>query len=132
MGVASDVGQAMTYWILTNKKTIIARSSVAPLTDVDLRSPSIKEQFDKFNREYFMANPLSSGDIDIFPEVVRELEEDVIYNTPEADDFTPESNDEYLSAQIILPVGGELHRVKSHAGCVIRMEGPLEPKTPIL
>lgn len=110
MGIATDVGQAMTYWVLTNKKTIIARSSVAPLTDMDLHNPSIKDQFDKFNRECFTTNLTSSGDIKIFPEIIKELEEDVIYSTPEADNFTPECYDEYLSTQIVLPVGGEFHR----------------------
>ena len=33
-----------------------------------------------------------------------------IYSTPEADEFTPESYDEYLSAQVVLPVGEELKR----------------------
>ena len=27
---------------------------------------------------------------------------------PEMDDFTPENYDEYLTAQILLPVGGEM------------------------
>jgi hypothetical protein len=28
----------------------------------------------------------------------------------EADSFTPESYDEYLLAQVVLPVGGKLHK----------------------
>ena len=33
LGVASDVGQATTYWILTDKCTVIARSSIVRLPD---------------------------------------------------------------------------------------------------
>ena len=113
LGVAEDVGQAMTYWVLTDKRTIIARSSVAPLSDVDMRSPSIKEQFTRFNDKCFLQNarggPSPNG-IEIFPEVIKEMDEDLIYNTQEADEFTPESFDEFLSAQVLLPVGGELRR----------------------
>jgi len=106
MGVASDVRQAMTYWVLTHKKTIIAQSSVLPLTDIDMRNPSIGDQFDDFNKKCFN----SSGNVEIFPKIVKEMNEDVIYSTPEADDFTPEIFDEYLSAQVVLPEGGELQR----------------------
>jgi hypothetical protein len=69
MGVANDVGQAMTYWVLTDKKTIIARSSVAPLSDLDYRNPSIKNQLDEFNRKCHISGP---SEIDIFPEVISE------------------------------------------------------------
>lgn len=44
LGVSHDVGQAMTYWILTVKCTIIARSSVKPLDDHELRDPIIISQ----------------------------------------------------------------------------------------
>jgi hypothetical protein len=45
LGVASKVGQAMTYWLLTSKGTVIARSSVTHFTEDNMRDPSlIKEQ----------------------------------------------------------------------------------------
>jgi hypothetical protein len=108
MGVAEDVGQAMTYWVLTQKGTIIARSSVAPLSDIDLRNPAVKDKMDNFIKTCYVAQGGSSSiPIDVFPEAVEEGGE---YHAPEADTFTPESFDEYLQAQVVLPVGGELQR----------------------
>jgi len=62
MGVAQDVGQAMTYWVLTSKRTIIARSSIAPLSNIDLRDPTLKDRFNEFNKSCF-ASSHSKGDI---------------------------------------------------------------------
>lgn len=45
LGVASKVCQAMTYWILTSKGTVVARSSVAHFTEQDRRNDTlIREQ----------------------------------------------------------------------------------------
>jgi hypothetical protein len=43
--------------------------------------------------------------VDNRDEVLSPDEEEVIYKTPEMDDYTPGSFDEYLSAQVTLPVG---------------------------
>jgi len=112
IGVAQDVGQAMTYWILTRKGTVIARSSIAPLSDVDLRSQVVQEKMNAFIEtcSTSLSNSTNTNfkPIDIFPEIIDG--DEVNYSTPEADDFTPDGFDEYLSAQVILPVGGELRR----------------------
>jgi len=112
IGVAMDVGQAMTYWILTAKGTIIARSSIAPLSNMDLRSQVTQERKDNFNKTCLtpLNNRMSAkpNTIDVFPEIIDE--EEAKYSTQEADDFTPDGYDEYLSAQVILPVGGEFRR----------------------
>jgi hypothetical protein len=112
MGVADDIGQAMTYWILTEKRTIIARSSFSSLSDMDLKSQVIRDKMDSFTKTCFtpQGNPTgtSLNTIEIFPEIIDG--EEVKYSTQEADDFSPDGFDEYLSAQVNIPVGGEYRR----------------------
>jgi len=109
LGVAHDVGQAMTYWLLTEKGTVLARSSVTVLTGLEEHEPQAKAQQESFMSK-LAANSPGSSDLassQIFPELVDDEPE---FSTPEADEYTPESYDEYLQAQVILPVGGELRR----------------------
>jgi len=109
LGVARDVGQAMTYWLLTEKGTIIARSSVTTVSDLEGREPRMREQQELFMSKV-AANTLNASNAtvsQIFPELIDDTPE---FSTPEADQFTPEAYDEYLLAQVVLPIGGELHR----------------------
>jgi hypothetical protein len=41
IGVAKDVGQAMTYWLLTENVTVIARSSVIQLQEYEKTDPVV-------------------------------------------------------------------------------------------
>lgn len=111
LGVAQDVGQAMTYWILTHKGTVVARSSIIPLSLDDALDENLKHQKEAFMVEHSQGERNSSGlqdeSIKVFPDLV---DDDPAYTTPEADDYSPEAYDEYLNAQVILPVGGELRR----------------------
>jgi hypothetical protein len=113
LGVAGDVGQAMTYWILTAKCTIIARSSVKQLQDYEKRDPLIIAQQERFtvhlpeNRRRLTKSdgdsPFESVDLEELP-----LEEEAqVYTTPEMDEYTPDSYDEYLSALVTFPVGDQ-------------------------
>jgi hypothetical protein len=116
LGVVHDVGQAMTYWLLTEKGTVLARSSVTALVNLKEHEPHIKEQQASFIIK-LMANSPGASELassQIFPELVDDEPE---FSTPEADDYTPESYDEYLQAQVILPGGGESRR-----GQVIRQK----------
>jgi hypothetical protein len=111
VGVAGDVGQAMTYWILTSQCTVIACSSVTRLQDHELRDTLISSQQEQFTAQLHECKHLSSTleepfvTVDNRDEVLSPDEEEVIYKTPEMDDYTPGSFDEYLSAQVTLPVG---------------------------
>jgi hypothetical protein len=50
LGVAHRVGQAMCYWFLTAKNgTVIARSTVGPITDDELGTDTIKADIAKFD-----------------------------------------------------------------------------------
>ncbi len=123
--MATDVGQAMTYWILTDKSNVIARSSVIALQDHEKRNPVILSRQLAFMEQLKMKHGdnkvellthvfVSDDDIQdsISQESIALLEEltdgEAGYHVPEMDDFTPESYDEYLTAQILLPVGGEM------------------------
>jgi len=112
LGVAQDVSQAMTYWVLTDKNTVIARSSVTALTSIEERDDQIKGQQGVFMTRLFQRGQGNNGSdtsepVDIFPDLVDDVPE---FTTPEADNYTPESYDEYLQAQVVLPIGGELRR----------------------
>jgi hypothetical protein len=60
IGVASDVGQPMTFWILTQNCTIIARSSVKSLQDFERRDPVVLSQQETFMQSIFERRKLSS------------------------------------------------------------------------
>ncbi len=135
LGVAQDVGQAMTYWVLTHKGTVVARSSVTPVTPDDLLDETLEHQKSTFmlgcvSPDDVGASASSTTPIEVFPDVV---DDDPVHTTHEADDFTPEAYDEYLRAQVILPVGGELkrgeviRRKRDHEGCPlgVRNTNPL-------
>jgi hypothetical protein len=126
VGVATDVGQALTYWLLTDKCTVIARSSVIHLRDYELSDPTILRQQDEYMRKiherghmsYDIEDPFIITESDHqFSDFTHE-EENQVYSTPEMDDFTPETYDEYLAAQVLLPLGDSMHSMQM--GEVIR------------
>jgi hypothetical protein len=111
VGVAKDVGQAMTYWLLTKNCTVIAWSSIIQLQEYEKTDPIVIQQQENFMQCVLERRRLSvefeepfvtvEGDSD-FADFTPE-EEALIYKSPEMDDCTPEAFNEYLSAQEILP-----------------------------
>ena len=121
LGVAHRIGQELCYWILPASGVPIARMTVHPFSDEDRRDPAIKERartYDeavkaKLNGERTEAaqepesiwdqdgEDLSSNndDDDGFEPYEHKVE------MPEADDFTPETCDKYIAAQVLLPKG---------------------------
>jgi hypothetical protein len=59
LGVAQDVGQAMVYWVLTEKGTVIARSSVIGLYDHELRDPATMSKLQSFMDNLYERKRLS-------------------------------------------------------------------------
>jgi hypothetical protein len=60
LGVAHSVGQAMTYWVLKSNGYVVARSTVWPITDEELRSKA-----DNIARDSFMTELTTHvGDLD--------------------------------------------------------------------
>jgi hypothetical protein len=110
--VATKVGQAMTYWVLTAKGTIIARSSITHLSALKQRDPVQAKEQDQFSMKLCKLKKydLNLQDSIFIPSVITEdtniVEED--YVTPEANQYTPDSFDEYLNAQVVLPKGDHM------------------------
>jgi len=107
LGVASNVGQSMTYWLLTEKGTVIARSSVSSLSEMDKRDVNVKQRQEAFmtkiNGRLEINGSLEEA-IKIFPDVPDDSVEP--YSMEEVDSYTHEQYDEYISAQVILPIEG--------------------------
>jgi hypothetical protein len=49
IGIAHRVGQAMCYWLLPQSGIPITRTTVQPLTDIELQTDAIKEQLKSFD-----------------------------------------------------------------------------------
>ena len=130
IGVAHDVGSPMTFWILPASCKVLARSTVFPLTEDEANDPLIKAKM----LELDLAIKEKIGDsvkdddvndnlIGLFPEVPDDIflpdndhgdhvPTDDADAVPEADDFTPEAYDEYLTAEVLLPNMGEMTKAK--------------------
>jgi len=129
IGVAHDVGGPLTYWVLTEKCKVVARSSVTPLTELELKEPliraqavtlddAIKAKIGKHRTDEEVEEELDGlfpttgdllGDEDI-DDGMEPFEADAAM--PEADEWTPETFDQYLTAEVLLPVRGELVKAR--------------------
>ncbi len=123
LGVASNVGQSMCYWILTANGEYIARSTVIPILPEDLNSTILKEQMTNFTESvheeigdhnkavvkgetiaeddiYFNAFFDDKSDEDITWPWEKELEELPLSEETEA---SLETLDNYINTNVILP-----------------------------
>jgi Reverse transcriptase (RNA-dependent DNA polymerase) len=118
IGVANDIGSSLTYYVLPKSCRPIPRSSVMPLTPDELLQPEIKSQI----LEYDAAIKEKIGDDREDDDVAEDIGElppmetnifadDVDDVDPveepmvEADTWTPESYDQYISVKVLLPRG---------------------------
>ena len=117
----------MTFWVLPQSCMVLARSTVIPLTEEELADPlvqarvveldlSIKEKIgdslidDEIDET--LINPFPAVPDDIFlPDLLDEPAE-ADATMPDADDFTPEAYDEYLTAEVLLPNMGTVTKAK--------------------
>jgi hypothetical protein len=110
----------MAYVVLSDKGKILIRKSVWGLSDDDLSNPvilatitaldeSIKKLVD--NKEYHDL-PLPADDLFNTSDDVSALSLDPDLTSLEYHDVTPEELDEYLTAELLLPQGGELVRAR--------------------
>jgi hypothetical protein len=130
IGVAHDVGSPMTFWILPASCRVLARSTVFPLTKDELDDPLVKARLVELDLAVAekIGNSVENDDVDealigLFPEIPDDIfvpdaesgdyepadGSDVV---PEADEFTPEEYDEYLTAEVLLPNMGEMTKAK--------------------
>jgi hypothetical protein len=120
IGLSHNVGQALCFYILTEKCTIISRTTVINPSD-DRKSTA---EFQTEQRQLVDAiserigDHISDGDVDADgdPQPAPDLFEDdgdymdetivdPVFDKPEADEFTAETFDKYLTANVLLPRG---------------------------
>ena len=123
LGVSSRTGRLMCYFILTQKGTVISRSTVQRVPNLERETLRVKDIFDKFDaatatklqsplRGYKgdKPNPDDWADLIDNDEDFRD-EFNTIYNSDqihEADSYTPEvMEDTYVNMALALPRDGE-------------------------
>ena len=134
LGVADCYLAELVFWILTDTGKIIARSSAYNLIDEEERNPQVTKLFLNFDTSIELKlgdkvplqniNKLEIGDIAI-PNAVPPDElfsswnkGDIIYNeegnngSTEVDDYTPDTVDNYLQAEVLIPRNGDLVMAK--------------------
>ena len=127
LGVSHKVGSLMSYWILTEKGTVISRTTVWPMTNLELKEHDNRKSCDAFDakiRERLQddkhviaenakaqPNDWSAFNLDEDPDFREEFfdvvsSEDVV----EADDYTPDvGDDSYLHMEVQIPRPGFEH-----------------------
>ena len=129
IGVAPNVGSSMTFWCLPESCLPIARSSVTPLTADELAEDDIQQRLKHLDqiihskigdhvKEDIKESGLESPPVDIF-EASSDANPHVAWDPmepesakPEADEFTADAYDNYINAQVCVPIAGELTRGK--------------------
>lgn len=123
IGVATVSIDLMACYILTDSGKVVIRISVWALSKDEQRTPDIVvklAELDKKIQEKLgdavkddNVNPKLIADLLEPPDYLFDDEEDVVEpaeldaSKQDADNFTPESYDQYLTAQVLLPQGGE-------------------------
>jgi hypothetical protein len=109
LGVAHRVGQALCYYVLNAQGKPIVRSTVQALTDDEWKTESIQESIKMLNKN--IIDKIGIVDLSDIPEELQdeydpyepsELEAD----HQEPDDFTAETYDALISAEVLLPKRG--------------------------
>ena len=123
LGVSHRTGRNMCFHVITQNATVISRSTVQRVTELEMSTASVKDTFAKLDaiiatrckspeRGYIgdKPNPADWADLIDTDEDFRD-EFDSVYNNndiPEADEYTPEVlEDTYLNMEIALPRDGE-------------------------
>jgi hypothetical protein len=123
-------------WLIIENFTVIACSSIIQLQEYENTDPAVIQQQEifvhhvlerkRFSSEYEELFIVVEGDSDFADLTTGEEAE--VYDLLEMDDFTPDTFDEYLSAQVLLPVGdtmhcGELiHHRRDHNGKLVGLQ----------
>jgi hypothetical protein len=124
LGVAEVAIDELAFYILTKTGKVIIRKSVWALSEDDRHDPGIYHQIADLDAS--IRERLGDSVKEIDPELADSLPEvpDGIFDDdeetvtpadpsatkPDADDFTPEAYDQYLTAKVLLPQGGELQQ----------------------
>jgi len=110
LGIAHRVGSDLCYWVLTSTGKIIARTTVQRVVKDDYLLPTVKTKMEEFDakvkekfkeerhRELAPADGLILDDEDANDEPEEEVK-------VEQDDFTEDTYDAYLGAELLVPSG---------------------------
>lgn len=124
LGPAIDVGPAMTRKVLKANGQVVYRSTVRSLTPDEIADPTAKEARDQFTEsvnkilgdcfkyEDFATDPeLESFETPIY----EKYDDDVDGESPEIPDEPDDdvdTHDQYVGAEVILPIGGKMMNAK--------------------
>ena len=119
LGVSSRVGRNMCYWILTQKGTVLSRSTVQRVTYLESQTEEVRNIFNEFDNRIkdkfktgdrgFEGDKPNPEDWSDFLEEDPEFREEFnrVYNNTdikEADEYTPEVGDDtYVNMELALP-----------------------------
>ena len=111
---SSDIGPVMCMYILKGNNEVVTRSTLRPLTQVELDSDSEKEKRDAFDKA-IKEGPLGarmtsneSDDLELLTPTFEPYGDDSGDPVPEVEDeFDTEALDNYLQAEVLHNIGGE-------------------------
>ena len=123
LGVSSRTVRLMCYHILTQKGTVVSRSTVQQVTNLEQQTAQVIDTFNKFDQAVAIKlkssargfkgdkpDPADWADLIESDEDFRD-EFEAIYNSgqvKEADDYTPDAlHDTYLGMELALPRDGK-------------------------
>jgi hypothetical protein len=113
LGPSHDIGHVMCARVLAANGQILARTTYSPLSVADHNSESVKKrqlEFDESIKTQF-GNPdrvpVFIGDPDEFEPYSDDSTGDEA-TMPEADDYDHDAFDQYINAEVLLPVGDSL------------------------
>jgi hypothetical protein len=120
LGVSHRVGSDMCYWVLNENGNVLSRTTVQHVTDDDAKQESIKKQLTEFDEKldarlndtnFVVDNAEAEG---FFMEDVGydDIDEMVEENAVEQDDYTEETYDQYIGAEVMVTHGDEKIRGK--------------------
>jgi Reverse transcriptase (RNA-dependent DNA polymerase) len=119
LGPSYDIGQAMASKILTSKGQVLSRTSVFPITIEDTNSEAIKEQMKSYEQDLKNALGDRMEGLPIENPETDDIEADIEYEPyeddenqpikyPDAEDIDLDTHHKFISAQVAIPVAGEL------------------------
>jgi hypothetical protein len=122
LGEAHQIGQAMCYWILTNTRKVIARSTVQAISEADINTEQVTSELKAFDSaiETRLSDSSEGHDSLDLPDYLQFVDEGLANEDiqtphyeqvepeaamPEADDLDHDAYDKYIAAEVILPKG---------------------------
>jgi hypothetical protein len=121
IGVAHNIGQAMCFWVLSSSGTPIARSTIQPISEAELRSNVVQKaisDFDQAIKEKIGGDPTEDSlafeiGSDELNKALADADEDGHFlpvepdaEKPDADDYDEETYSKFTSAEVLLPKDG--------------------------